>query len=387
MTTPQIKTFGCRINFYESEIIRQIVKDDENCIVVNTCTVTAESHRQCLQQVRKLRRENPDAKIIVTGCAVSVAPDDFTEIADVIIHNEKKLVPSLYGKDDENPVGLVTGFDGRNRAFLQVQQGCDFKCTYCIVPRARGASYSIPYPQIKKQIEMLIENGVQEIVLTGINLSDYDGGIAKLTKLILDDFADIRLRYGSLDPASIDDEILELFKDKRLLPHLHLSIQSGDNLVLKRMGRRHNREKIMEISEKLRAIRPEIMMGSDFIAGFPTETDEQFNNTVELVKQAGLSMLHVFPYSERPSTPAELMPQVDKTVRKQRAETLRNVGEELLQQELSARIGKVINVLFETDEKGHSDEFIMVNANGKKGEILPVLIKEIKDNELVGEVV
>ncbi len=387
METPQISTFGCRINFYESEVIRQIVKDKSNYIVINTCTVTAEAHRQSLQAIRKIRRENPAAKVIVTGCAATIAPDDFKDIADVVISNENKLNPSLYIDGGDTKPSLITGFEGRNRAFIQVQQGCDFKCTYCIVPKARGNSRSISYETIKSQIENFLNNDVKEITLTGINLSDYDGGIANLTKQIFNDFGDIRLRYGSLDPASVDDEMITVFGDERLLPHLHLSIQSGDNLVLKRMGRRHNREKILEISKKLRQVRPDIMLGSDFITGFPTETEEQFLNTCDLVKEAKLSMLHVFPYSERPSTPAVLMPSVEKKIRKDRAAKLRDIGKSVLLDELKIRIGKTVQVLFENDDKGHSNEYITVFAKGKRGQILPVYITDVVNEELYGEVV
>ncbi len=383
----QISTFGCRINFYESELIREIVKDCPDCVVVNTCTVTAEAHRQSLQAIRKIRKEQPNAKIIVTGCAATIAPDDFREIADIVISNERKLYPAQYVKDSKCEPALVTGFEGRNRAFVQIQQGCDYRCTYCIVPKARGKSYSLPYEKIQKQIDVLLSNDIKEVVLTGINISDYEGGIAALTKKILRDFPVIRLRYGSLDPASIDDEMLEVFGDCHLLPHLHLSVQSGDNLILKRMARRHDREKVIEISKKLRAIRPNMILGADLIAGFPTETEACFENTLNLIREADLSLLHVFPYSERPGTPAAEMPQIDKAIRKQRAERLRTEGEALLKEKLQSRIGKKLLVLFETDEKGHCDEFLVVNAKGRKGDVLNVMITEVKNNELYGEVV
>ncbi len=382
----QISTFGCRINSYESEIIREIVKNYSDYIVVNTCSVTAEAHRQCLQAIRKARRENPKAKIIVTGCAATIAPEDFAGIADVVIKNDDKLNPSCYTDTDECKPAIITGFEGRNRAFIQVQQGCDFKCTYCIVPKARGTSFSIPYDQIKFQIEKFLENDVKEIVITGINISDYNGGIPNLTKKILNDFNDIRLRFGSLDPAMIDAEMLEVFGDDRLMPHLHLSVQSGDDLILKRMGRRHDRKTVIEISEKLHAIRSDMMLGADFITGFPTETDEQFKNTCDLVKQANLSMLHVFPYSERPSTPAAQMPQIDVKVRKDRAAILRDIGKDLLIEKLKTRVGKTINVLFETDDKGHSNEFITVCANGKQGRIMPVTINYVVNDQLLGDI-
>lgn len=387
MKNNQIITLGCRINSYESEIIRQIIKDCPDYIIFNTCTVTAEAHRQSLQAIRKARRENPNSKIVVTGCAATISPEDFIDIADIVIANKNKLEPKAYLNGSNIIAPVISGFEGRNRAFIQVQQGCDYSCTYCIVPKARGASYSISYEKLYPQIEAFLQNGVKEITLTGINLSDYSGGVPHLTKQILKDFTDIRLRFGSLDPAMVDDEMIELFSDKRLLPHLHLSVQSGDNLILKRMKRRHNREQIISISQKLHKLRPEIMLGADFITGFPTETEENFKNTYNLVKEAQLSMLHVFPYSERAGTPAVLMPQVEKSIRKSRAALLRKAGEELLIQKLQEKVGKTLLVLFEKDEKGHSDEYISVNANGKQGEISKVLITEARNNELYGEVV
>ncbi len=387
MKNNQIITLGCRINSYESEIIRQIIKDCPDYIIFNTCTVTAEAHRQSLQAIRKARRENPNSKIVVTGCAATISPEDFIDIADIVIANKNKLEPKAYLNGSNIIAPVISGFEGRNRAFIQVQQGCDYSCTYCIVPKARGASYSISYEKLYPQIEAFLQNGVKEITLTGINLSDYSGGVPHLTKQILKDFTDIRLRFGSLDPAMVDDEMIELFSDKRLLPHLHLSVQSGDNLILKRMKRRHNREQIISISQKLHKLRPEIMLGADFITGFPTETEENFKNTYNLVKEAQLSMLHVFPYSERAGTPAVLMPQVEKSIRKSRAALLRKAGEELLIQKLQEKVGKTLLVLFEKDEKGHSDEYISVNANGKQGKISKVLITEARNNELYGEVV
>ena len=387
MNKLQVKNYGCRINAYEAEIIKEIIRGDDNVIVLNTCTVTAEAHRQCLQGLRKLRKENPHARIIVTGCASTVLPEDFTELADVIVHNDRKTIPSSYIAGAADEPMLITGVEERNRAFLQVQHGCDYKCTYCIVPKARGASRSVPYDRIHEQITSLLATGVKEIVLTGINLSDYDGGIAPLAERILADFPKLRLRLSSLDPAKIDDAVIELFRKGGVLPHLHLSIQAGDNTTLKRMGRRHRREDIIKIAEKIHDVCSDIMLGADFITGFPMESEEDFANTCRLVEEAGLSLLHVFPYSERPSTAATKLPPVDKNVRKNRAEILRNIGAKALEKKLRSLIGHTLNVLLETDSRGHSDNFIMVNTSGKAGELVRVKIGKVQDGELWGEIV
>lgn len=340
----EVVTLGCRINSFESEVFKEKLSKIDNLIVVNTCAVTGEAERQCRQTIRKLRKENPNAKIIVTGCAAQIAPKKFanmeevdlvlgnkekTEIEKYITSdiNEKTIVGDIFSYDDYDKY-LITSFEGRNRAFVQIQQGCDHRCTYCIVPYARGNNRSIPKKDIIKQIKKLLSNGFEEICLTGVDICSYKPSFSGLVKNILDEVPELSsLQFGSLDPAAIDDDFISLVSDKRMHPHYHLSTQAGDNMVLKRMKRRHTREDVINLCKKIRLIRPEATFGSDFICGFPTETDGAFENTLKLIDEAGIDKLHVFPYSERRGTPAALMPQVPVEVRKQRAKILRNKRE------------------------------------------------------------
>ena len=341
----QIITFGCRINAYESEILKEKFSKIDNLIIINTCAVTKEAERQCRQAIRKLRRENPDARIIVTGCAAQVSAAKFAamEEVDLVLGNkekveiekyinapltEKTIVGDIFDYDNYDHF-LITGFEGRHRAFVQIQQGCNHRCTYCIVPYARGANRSVPAEEIIKQIRELLEKGFKEICLTGVDACSWQPSFSSLVKQILEKIPDIpSLQFGSLDPAAIDDEFIELVKThKNIAPHFHFSIQSGDNMVLKRMKRRHSREDVIRLCQKLREARSDATFGADFICGFPTETDEQFQNTVKLVREAGINKLHVFPYSERPGTPAALMPQVPVEIRRKRAKILRQEGE------------------------------------------------------------
>ncbi len=341
----KVITFGCRTNAYESEIFKEKLAGFASLIIVNTCAVTGEAERQCRQTIRKLRRENPDARIIVTGCAAQIAPHKFAamEEVDLVLGNkekteiekyltaelqEKTIVGNIFDYDNYDHF-LITGFEGRQRAFVQIQQGCNHRCTYCIVPYARGANRSVPAEEIINQIRKLLAEGFKEICLTGIDACSWQPSFSTLVKQILQELPDIpALQFGSLDPAAIDDEFITLVKNHpNITPHFHFSVQSGDNLILKRMKRRHSREDVISLCAKLRAARPEATFGADFICGFPTETDEQFQNTIKLVREAGITKLHVFPYSERPGTPAALMPQVPVEVRRERARLLRMEGD------------------------------------------------------------
>ena len=333
----QIITFGCRINAYESEILKEKFSKIDNLIIINTCAVTKEAERQCRQTIRKLRRENPDARIIVTGCAAQVSAAKFAamEEVDLVLGNkekveiekyinapltEKTIVGDIFDYDNYDHF-LITGFEGRHRAFVQIQQGCNHRCTYCIVPYARGANRSVPAEEIIKQIRELLEKGFKEICLTGVDACSWQPSFSGLVKQILEEIPNIH-------PAAIDDEFIELVRShKNITHHFHFSIQSGDNMVLKRMKRRHSREDVINLCQKLREARSDATFGADFICGFPTETDEQFQNTVKLVREAGINKLHVFPYSERPGTPAALMPQVPVEIRRERARILRQEGE------------------------------------------------------------
>lgn len=342
----EVVTFGCRINSFESEVLKEKFKDSDNLIIVNTCAVTGEAERQCRQAVRKLRKENPDAKIVVTGCAAQVNPQKFAEMpeVDLIVGNkekaeiekylnseinEKTIVGDIFSYDDYDKY-LITGFEGRQRAFVQIQQGCNHRCTYCIVPFARGNNRSVPEEDIIRQIKTLLANGFKEICLTGVDACSYQPSFSGLVKHILEQIPELpSLQFGSLDPAAIDDEFIALVGQyKNIYPHFHLSVQSGDNLILKRMRRRHTREDVINLCNKIRALRPEATFGADFICGFPTETEEAFNNTCKLVDEAGIDKLHVFPYSERKGTPAALMPQVDMEERRHRAKILRSLRED-----------------------------------------------------------
>lgn len=342
----EVVTFGCRINAYESEIFKEKLAKVDKLIVVNTCAVTGEAERQCRQAIRKLRRENPQARIIVTGCAAQVFPKKFAEMpeVDLVLGNkekteiekyitgeitEKDIVGDIFSYDSYDAY-LITGFEGRQRAFVQVQQGCNHRCTYCIIPYARGNNRSVPEEVILNQIGELLGQGFEEICLTGVDACSYQPSFSALVASILNKFSGLpSLQFGSLDPAAVDDDFINLVgRYSNIYQHFHLSVQSGDNMVLKRMKRRHTREQVIELCNKIRAVRPEATFGADFICGFPTETEEQFENTLKLVDEAGISKLHVFPYSERSGTPAALMPQVPVEIRKERARRLREKGDE-----------------------------------------------------------
>lgn len=340
----KVVSFGCRINSYESEVLKEKLKAYDNLIVVNTCAVTAEAERQCRQTIRKLKKENPEAKLVVTGCAAQVSAGKFADMAevDLVLGNmEKTEIEKYLVSQNKIVVGdifsfkgydayMITGFEGRERAFVEIQQGCNHRCTYCIIPYARGANRSVKEEKILEQIGILLNKGFKEICLTGVDACSYEPSFSGLVAKILQTYPDLpSLQFGSLDPAAVDDSFVSLVKEhKNIHPYFHFSIQSGDNLILKRMGRRHSREDVINLCRKLRAVRPDCIFGADFICGFPTETDENFANTLKLVDEAGIDRLHVFPYSERPGTPAAKMPQIPVSIRKQRAEMLRNLKKE-----------------------------------------------------------
>ncbi len=344
----EIITFGCRLNAYESEVLKEKLKDIDNLIVVNTCAVTGEAERQCRQTIRKLRRENPQAKIIVTGCSAQVSSAKLANMpeVDMVLGNKEKKEIEKYAaalttqkskeivSDIADDVScddfMITGFEGRHKAFLQIQQGCNHHCTYCIIPYARGHNRSVPLPLIIKQIKELLAQGFKEICLTGVDICSYEPSFSGVVKDILEQISELPvLQFGSLDPAAIDDDFINLLgKYSNIDSHFHFSIQSGDNLILKRMGRRHSRETVIDLCKKIREIRPNATFGADFICGFPTETEEAFANTCKLVEEAGLSKLHVFPYSEREGTPAARMPQLPMEERRRRAAVLRELSKE-----------------------------------------------------------
>lgn len=383
MSKPEIVTFGCRLNIYESEVMRTLSAEAglEDAIIFNTCAVTKEAERQAQQAIRKAKRMHPSKMIIVTGCAAQINPDRYAKMPEVdrVLGNQEKLTagsfaPQLSERVLVNDISsiretvphLVHGFDGKTRAFIEVQNGCDHRCTFCTIPLGRGNSRSVPIGLLVSQVKTLINEGIAEIVLTGVDVTSYGSDLpgtptlGQMIRRLLNQVPSLkRLRLSSLDPMEIDPELkLLLMQDARLMPHVHLSVQAGHDLILKRMKRRHLRHHVIELCQTLRAARPEIIFGADLIAGFPTETEEMFLGTLDLVRECSLTYLHVFPYSARPETPAARMPQVPKPLIKERAERLRLLGKEQMQSFLVHQQGSTHQVLIEKDgHRGHAENF------------------------------
>ena len=385
MKEPEVINFGCRLNAYEAQVMRDQAKSAglRDTIIVNTCAVTNEAVRQARQAIRKARRQRPEATIVVTGCAAQLQPGAFAAMDEVdrVLGNREKLhgknfVTPLDGKilvDDIMSVAqlaghLVPGFDGRSRAFVQVQQGCDHRCTFCIIPFARGPSRSVPMGAIVRQIRTLVENGYAEVVLTGVDITAYGSdlpgrpNLGQLLRRLLRAVPELpRLRLSSLDAVEIDPELERLLLgEERVMPHLHLSLQAGDDLILKRMARRHSRAQAIDLCQRLRAGRPDMVFGADLIAGFPTETEAQFQNSLSLIDDCGLTYLHVFPYSARPGTPAARMPQVPGAERRRRAALLREKGASVLADFLASRVGGTCRMLLERPGEGRSEQFALI---------------------------
>ena len=380
----QVLTFGCRLNAYESEVIRgHLGENGAGTIVVNTCAVTKEAERQARQAIRKARREHPDATIVATGCAVQIDPDAWAAMGEIdrLVGNAEKLRPETWQAPAEERVSvndimaveetaghLVAGFEEKVRAFVQIQNGCDHRCTFCIIPYGRGPSRSVAAGDIVAEIRTLVEHGTREVVLTGVDITSWGADLpgqprlGDLARRILKLVPELpRLRITSLDVAEVDDSLYRaIAEEERLMPHLHLSLQAGDAMVLKRMKRRHTPQQAIAFCEAVRALRPETVFGADLIAGFPTETDAMFANTLAHVADCGLTWLHVFPYSERPGTPAARMPQVDKAVRKERARALREAGDAAVAAFLAGRVGRRENVLAESAEIGRTAQYAPV---------------------------
>ncbi|MBI3701540.1 MAG: tRNA (N(6)-L-threonylcarbamoyladenosine(37)-C(2))-methylthiotransferase MtaB [Afipia sp.] len=393
----EVVTFGCRLNAYESEVILREAEGAglDDAIVINTCAVTNEAVAQARQMIRKLRREKPNARIVVTGCAAQTEPANFSAMPEVdrVLGNDDKMRPDAWRETrraldvagtekfavsdimavtDMAP-HLVPGFQsGLPRAFVQVQNGCDHRCTFCIIPYGRGNSRSVAMGVVVDQVRSLVEAGHAEIVLTGVDLTSYGTdlpGAPKLgflTKQILRHVPDLkRLRISSIDSVEVDRDLLDAIAgDERLMPHLHLSLQAGDDIVLKRMKRRHSRRDAIEFCEQVRRLRPDTAFGADIIAGFPTETEEMFARSCALVDECDLTFLHVFPYSPRPGTPAAKMPQVDGRTIKDRAKRLRAAGDVALHRRLDAETGSVRQVLIESATQGRTEHFIPVAVSG-----------------------
>lgn len=395
----KVITFGCRLNSFESAVIQKISNLD-NVILFNTCAVTGEAERQCRQAIRKARRENPNARIIVAGCAAQLHPEVYASMPEVdrVLGNHEKMSKAALEGTDKILVGdmqtqptylpIVSDIEGRAKAFLQIQQGCDHACTFCVVSQIRGKNAGLRPDQVVEQAKTFVQNDYPELVLTGVDVTSYPYGFCDIAKRLLNEVPGLkRLRFGSLDPACLKEEFISLMaSDDRLMPHVHLSIQAGDDLILKRMGRRHTRGDIITLVDRLRTVRPDIVFGADFITGFPTESDDAFEQTMDLVRTAGLTHLHVFPYSARSGTPAAKMPMVDMGVRKERAKKLRTLGEEMYQALLDRQIGKTMDVLVEHDNMGFSQNYLKVHVSHavNPGEIVTVKIKKRRGNELVG---
>ena len=386
----EVLTLGCRLNGYESEVIRRAATAAglEDAVILNTCAVTAEAERQARQAIRRARRRRPGARIVVTGCAAQLNGDGFAAMAEVdqVIGNGEKLKAESYApRAPARLVGdimavretaghMIEGFSGRARAFLQVQNGCDHRCTFCIIPFARGPSRSVPLPAIIEEARALVAAGYREVVLTGVDIGDYgrdlDGGpgLGAMAAALLGAVPELpRLRLSSIDPVEVDEDLVHLFaNERRLMPHLHLSLQSGDDLVLKRMRRRHLRGDAVDLCERLRGLRPDIVFGADLIAGFPTETEAMFANTAALVDDCDLVYLHVFPYSERADTPAARMPAVATAIRRARARALREAGAAALERFLDSQIGGRACALVEDGPVGRSEQFAPIRLLGHR---------------------
>jgi threonylcarbamoyladenosine tRNA methylthiotransferase MtaB len=373
-----VVTFGCRLNIAESEAIRRAAGGRADGVIVNTCAVTAEAVRQARQTIRRIKRERPTARIVVTGCAAQTEATTFAAMPEVdrVIGNEEKLDPRTWTGGPRVAVGdimavkrhaapVIDSIEGHTRAFLQVQNGCDHRCTFCIIPFGRGNSRSLPMRDCVAQARALAARGYRELVLTGVDITSYDDGGARLgalVKRLLKDVPEIaRLRLSSIDSVEADADLLDaLANEPRLMPHLHLSLQSGDDLILKRMKRRHTRAEAIAFCAQVRRLRSDVAFGADFIAGFPTESEAMFERSLELVDECGLTQLHVFPFSPRPGTPAARMPQLDRAVVKGRAQRLRDKGEERLRAHLAAQVGQRRLVLTERGGVGHTEQFIAV---------------------------
>jgi len=377
----EVLTFGCRLNAYESEVMRSLASEATDTVVVNTCAVTAEAERQAKQTIRRLAREKPGTAIVVTGCAAQIDPASWAALPGVtrVLGNEDKLKPESWAVGAGSAVSdimaaketaphMVTEFAGRARAFVQVQQGCDHRCTFCIIPFGRGPNRSVPIGVAVSQVRALVEAGFREIVLTGVDIASYGpdlpgsptlGQLARRLLALVPDLP--RLRLSSIDPAAIDEDLWRLIAEEpRLMPHLHLSLQAGSDLILKRMKRRHLTGDAFAAIERARSLRPGIAIGADLIAGFPTETDALFQETLDFVEAADMPFLHVFPYSERPGTPAAKMPAVAKPVRRERAARLREAGARAAERFLAGHVGRDIALLTESGDTGHSEHFAPV---------------------------
>ncbi|MFZ0570260.1 MAG: tRNA (N(6)-L-threonylcarbamoyladenosine(37)-C(2))-methylthiotransferase MtaB [Rhodomicrobium sp.] len=412
----EVISFGCRLNTFESEVAKKLAEEAglDRAVIVNTCAVTAEATRQARQAIRKARRDYPGAKIIVTGCAAQIEPESFAEMgeADYVIGNAEKTSAVTFldiaggelarvrvndiASVRETARHMVSGFGGRARAYVEVQNGCDHRCTFCVIPYGRGPSRSVPAGDVVRQVRALAEEGYREVVMTGVDLTSYGAGLpggmslGRLVRTVLRLVPELpRLRLSSIDTIEAGSELIAAFaEEERLMPHLHLSLQSGDNLILKRMKRRHAREDAIQFCMNVRRLRPDMVFGADLIAGFPTEDEAMFANTLRLGDECGLSFMHVFPFSPRPQTPAARMPQLDRSLVKERAARLRGKAAELLAAHLAAQQNKVFDVLMERAGLGRTPGFTEIAIPDEKigqGAILRARATGSAKTHLIGE--
>ena len=407
---------GCRLNIYEGEIIKNHLNDNSlsHITVINSCAVTAEAEKKVAYEIRKAKRNNPKNKIVVTGCAAQINPkkyNDYKEV-DLVLGNKEKLLPNVWKKlnflkpiqvnnilsEKTTVPSTIEKFEGKSRAYIEIQQGCDHRCTFCIIPYGRGNNRSVPAGEIVQRIKKIVNNGYKEVVLTGVDITDYGKDLpaqptfSNLVKRILKFVPELdQLRLSSIDCAEIDEEFWDLLDEKKLMPHFHISLQSGNNMILKRMKRRHSREMAINFCNKVLSKRKDATFGADFIAGFPTETNEMFKDTLDLVDQCHLTHLHVFPYSPRKNTPAALMPQIEKSVIKNRAAILRQKGRKKFKQHLVNKIGEKDLILIEKNEKensiGKDQNFfnVVFNEKIKEGNLIPCIYVGIKDDKLMAK--
>ncbi|MEO0815862.1 MAG: tRNA (N(6)-L-threonylcarbamoyladenosine(37)-C(2))-methylthiotransferase MtaB [Pseudomonadota bacterium] len=393
MADPKLITLGCRLNAYESEVMRRHASEAGlgEAVIVNTCAVTAEAVRSSRQAIRRAAKDNPNAPVIVTGCAAQIEPERFAEMPEVtrVIDNHAKMQAETWAPttllDETRPkvqvndimsvretaAHLIDGMEGRARAYVQVQQGCDHRCTFCIIPYGRGNSRSVPAGDVVAQVRALAESGHHEVVLTGVDLTSWGADLpgspqlGNLVQRILKLVPELpQLRISSIDAIEIDDALFEAMSEPRLAPSMHLSLQHGDTLILKRMKRRHSREEAVALASRLRGARPEIALGADLIAGFPTEDEAAFQNSVDLIADCGLSFVHVFPYSPRPGTPAARMPQLPKAVIKERAARLRDAAAGALARHLDTKVGQTVDALIERENAARLPDFTPVSVEG-----------------------
>jgi len=404
---------GCRLNIYEGEIIKNHLNDNnlKNVTIINSCAVTAEAEKKVAYEIRKAKRDNSKNKIIVTGCAAQINPKKYNEIeeVDVVLGNKEKLSPSIWKNlnflepiqvtdilsEKKTVPSTIEKFDGKSRAYVEIQQGCDHRCSFCIIPFGRGNNRSVPAGEIVERIKKIVKNGYKEIVLTGVDITDYGKDLpaqptfSNLIKRILKLVPELeQLRLSSIDCAEIDEEFWNLLSEKKLMPHFHLSLQAGNNLILKRMKRRHSREMAISFCNKVLSIRKDATLGADLITGFPTETDKMFKDTLDLVDQCHLTHLHVFPYSPRDNTPATRMPQVDRSIIKNRAKILRQKGIEKFKKYLEKKVGKKDLILIEKNQneksigKGKNFFNAIFNEEIREGDIIPCVYVGV-DNDML----